>query len=54
MSIAWSDYPNLLPKFRVIFMEDHIPIRLDRGLLFVRQTSKWTLLDVVFHKNYST
>ena len=26
---------------RVIFMEDHIPIRLDRTLLLGRQTSRW-------------
>ena len=26
---------------RVIFMEDHIPLRPDRSLLMGRQTSKW-------------
>ena len=30
-------------------MEDHIPIRTDRSLLLGRQTSKWSLWDVVFH-----
>ena len=38
-------------KFRVIFMEDHIPIRLDRSLLLGSQTSKWHLWDVIFHEN---
>ena len=32
-------------------MEDHIPIRPDRSLLLGRQTSKWSLCDVVFHEN---
>ena len=27
---------------RVMFMEDHIPVRPDSSLLFVRQTSKWS------------
>ena len=35
-------------------MEDHIPIRPDRTLLIGRQTSKWSLWDVVFHENDST
>ena len=35
-------------------MEDHIPIRPDRSLLIGRQTSKWSLWDVVFHENNST
>ena len=35
-------------------MEDHIPIRPDRSLLFSRQTFKWSLWDVVFHENNST
>ena len=35
-------------------MEDHIPMRSDRSLLFGRQTSKWSLWDVVFHWNNST
>ena len=30
---------------RVIFMDDHIPIRPDRSLLLGRQTSKWSLWD---------
>ena len=34
-------------------MEDHIPIRPDRSLLFGRQTSKWSIWDVVFHENNS-
>ena len=34
-------------------MEDHIPIRPDRSLLLGRQTSKWSLRDVVFHENNS-
>ena len=38
----------------VIFMEDHIPIRPDRSLLLGRETSKWSLWDVVFHENNST
>ena len=33
-------------------MENHIPIRPD-SLLLGRQTSKWTLWDVVFHENNS-
>ena len=33
---------------RVIFMEDHIPIRPDGSLLLGRQTSKWSLLFMVF------
>ena len=43
-------------KYRssVIFMEDHNPVRPDRCLLLGRQTSKWSLLDVVFHENNST
>ena len=32
-------------------MEDQIPIRPDRSLLLGRQTSKWSLWDVVFHEN---
>ena len=42
-------------KYRssVIFMEDHNPVRPDRCLLLGRQTSKWSLLDVVFHENNS-
>ena len=39
-------------QHRAIFMED--PIRPDRSLLLGRQTSKWSLLDVVFHENDST
>ena len=35
-------------------MEDHIPIRPDRSLLIGRQTSKWSLWDVVFHENNCT
>ena len=35
-------------------MEDHIPIGPDRSLLLGRQTSIWSLLDVVFHENNST
>ena len=38
---------------RAIFMEDHIPERANRSLLIGRQTSKWSLWDVVFHENYS-
>ena len=38
-------------QHRAIFMED--PIRPDRSLLLGRQTSKWSLLDVVFHENDS-
>ena len=38
-------------KGRVIFMEEHIPIRPDRILLLGRQTSTWSLWDVVFHEN---
>ena len=33
-------------------MEDHITIRPDKSLLG-RQTSKWSLWDVVFHENNS-
>ena len=32
-------------------MEDKIPIRPDRSLLLGRQTSNWSLWDVVFHEN---
>ena len=32
-------------------MEDHIPIRPDISL-FGRQTSKWSLWDVVFHDHH--
>ena len=39
---------------RVIFMEDHIPIRPDRSLLIGRQTPKWSLRAMVFHENNST
>ena len=34
-------------------MEEHIPIRPDRSLVFGRKTSKWSLWDVVFHENDS-
>ena len=34
-------------------MEDHIPIRPDKSLLLGKQTSKWSLLDVVFKENNS-
>ena len=36
---------------RVIFMEDQIPLSSDGSLLFGRQTSKWSIWDVVFHEN---
>ena len=32
-------------------MEDHILERPDRSILIVRQTSKWSLWDVIFHEN---
>ena len=32
-------------------MEDHIQIRLDRTLQLGRQTSKWSLWDMVFYEN---
>ena len=38
---------------RLIHMEDHMPIRPDRSLQLGRQTSKWSLWDVVFHENNS-
>ena len=38
---------------RVIFMEDQIPLSSDGSLLFGRQTSKWSIWDVVFHENNS-
>ena len=38
---------------RVIFMEDHIPLRTDRSQVLGRQTSKLSLWDVVFHENNS-
>ena len=38
---------------RVIFMEDHIPIRLDRTLLLGRQTSRWFLWEMDFQENNS-
>ena len=41
-------------SIRVIFMEDQILIRPDRSLQLDRQTSKWSLWDVVFHENKST
>ena len=34
-------------------MEDHIPLRPDRGLLLGRQTFKLSLWDAVFHENDS-
>ena len=34
-------------------MDDYIPLRPDRSLLFGRQTSKWSSWDLVFHENYS-
>ena len=34
-------------------MDDHIPLRPDRSLLLGRQTSKWSLWDVVIHENDS-
>ena len=37
--------------FRVIFMEDHIPLRPGNSLVNGRQTSKWSLWDVIFHEN---
>ena len=37
-------------SIRVIFMEDHIQIRPDGSLQLDRQTSKWSLWDVVFKK----
>ena len=43
----------LLSKYRVIFMEDHIPIRPDKSLLLGRQTSNWSLWDAFFHENNS-
>ena len=36
---------------RVIFMEDHIPIRPDTSLLLGTQTSKCSLWNVVLHEN---
>ena len=41
---------NVMPIYRVIFMEDHILIRPDRSLLLGKYTSKWSLWDVVFHE----
>ena len=38
-------------SIRVIFMEDHIPIRIYRSQVLGRQTSKLSLWDVVFHEN---
>ena len=34
-------------------MEDNFPERPDRSLLIGRQTTKWSLWDVVFHENDS-
>ena len=34
-------------------MDYHIPERPDRSLLIGRQTTKWSLWDVVFHENDS-
>ena len=34
---------------RVIFMDDHIPIRPDRSLLFGRQTSEWFSMKITQH-----
>ena len=36
---------------RAIFMEDHIPERANRSLLIGRQTSKWSLWDVIKDQN---
>ena len=38
---------------RVIFMEDHIPIRPDRSLILSRQASNWSLWDVVSKRFHS-
>ena len=35
-------------------MQDNIPIRPDRTILIGRQTSKWSLRDVVFDENNFT
>ena len=35
-------------------MDYHIPERPDRSLLKGRQTTRWSLWDVVFHENDST
>ena len=59
---GWSNiiYPGtkMLTRFsgivdRVIFMENHIPIRPDRSLQLGRQTSKWSLWAVGFDENNS-
>ena len=52
MMSTYSIAKNL--PIRVIFMEDHIPIRTDRSQVLGRQTSKLSLWDVVFHENNST
>ena len=52
---AWQTKMLLLflITIRIIFMQDHIPIRPARSLLLGGQTSKWYLWDVVFHENNS-
>ena len=50
-TIVMKTYAKLLN--RVIFMDDHIPIRPDRSLLFGRQNSKWSLWAVGIHQNNS-
>ena len=47
---AWRIYFNYI-KVRVISWKNTIPVSPDRILLLVRQTSKWSLWDVVFHEN---
>ena len=44
---------SLLLSSRVILREDHIPERPDKSLLISRQTSKWSLRDMVFQENNS-
>ena len=44
-------YSNKTSLCRVIFMEDLIRLRTDRSILIGKQSSKWSLLNVVFHEN---
>ena len=39
------------PAFLTTSIEDHILRTPDRSLILSRQTSKWSLWDVVFHEN---
>ena len=49
-NIKIKNFPYLC---RLTFEEDYIPMSPNRSLLLGRQTSKWSLRDMVFHENNS-